>query len=159
MSLPSMQPAGQSAMPEIPSIAPTTVPAAPGPLAAPLAPQGALEHAMRNCPTAIAGTTTQAINTPFGVDLTITAKDPITLRRIVEIAATHEGLGDPENPAMRHTGRHGGPGTLGRCPVIHDATTVTFTRLRSAVVIHLRALLPSDVARVQAIVADRLATH
>jgi hypothetical protein len=43
------------------------------------------------------------------------------------------------------------------CPVIHDATTVTFTRLRRGVVLHLRALLPSDVARVQAIVNRRLA--
>jgi len=35
---------------------------------------------------------------------------------------------------------------------------VTFTRLRRGAVLHLRALLPSDVTRVQALVADRLAT-
>lgn len=137
-------------------MAPVAAPA-PTPLAAPLARQGALEHAMRNCPTAVAGAITAATNTPSGVDLTITATDLTAQRRLVELSAIHEGMGDPENPALRHTGRHGGPGTLGRCPVIHDGTTVTFTKLRKGVVIHLRALLPSDVARVQQIVADRLA--
>lgn len=144
-------------MPDILGIAPTAAPA-PTPLAAPpAAGQGALEHRMRNCPTAVAGATTRAANTPFGVDLTITADDAASQRRIVELSAIHEGMGDPDNPAVRHTGRHGGPGTLGRCPVIHDMTTVTFTRLRKGVVLHLRALLPADVNRVQSIVAERLA--
>lgn len=149
--------AGQFAMPEMPAMAPLAAPSVANPLTAPAAQRGALEHAMRNCPTAITGATTRATNTPSGVDLTITVNDPLGQRRLVELAAIHEGMGDPENPAQRHTGRHGGPGTLGRCPVIHDATTVTFTRLRKGVVIHLRALLPSDVARVQTIVAERLA--
>lgn len=119
--------------------------------------QGELEHAMRNCPTAVAGATTQATNTAFGVDLTITANDPASQRRIIELAAKHEGMGDPEGPATRHTGLHGGPGSSGRCAVVHTGTTVTFTRLRKGAVIHVRALLPDDLARVQAIVASRLA--
>lgn len=111
---------------------------------------------MRNCPAAVAGATTQATNTAFGVDLTITANDPATQRRIIELSAMHEGMGDPDGSTTRHTGLHGGPGGLGRCPVIHDATTVTFTRIRRGAVIHLRALMPSDVPRVQAVVAERL---
>lgn len=113
---------------------------------------------MANCPTAVKGAVTRAVNTEFGVDITITADDPVSQRRIIGLAARHEQLGDPDGAIPRHTGRHGGPGGIGRCPVIHDSTTVTFTQLRRGVVIHLRALLPSDVPRVQAVVADRLAT-
>jgi hypothetical protein len=112
---------------------------------------------MRNCPTAVAGATTEAANTTFGVDLTITAAEPTSQRRILELAALHERMGDPDGSAPQHTGLHGGPGSFGRCPVIHTAATVTFTRLRKGAVIHVRALLPEDVVRIQALVADRLA--
>lgn len=155
MSLPSMLPPGQPALPSMAPLAPDA-PATPAAMPAAQG-QGALEHAMRNCPTAVPGAVTRAVNTPYGVDLTITATELASQRRIVELAGIHERMGDPDGSAIRHTGLHGGPGTLGYCPVIHDATTVTFTRLRKGVVLHLRALLPADVARVQAIVADRLA--
>ncbi|HEX8114356.1 MAG TPA: hypothetical protein VF516_41785 [Kofleriaceae bacterium] len=156
-ALPSMVPPGQSAMPET---APDTPEAAPTAIAAQVAGprRGGLEHAMANCPTAVQGAVTRAVNTEFGVDLTITADDPVSQRRIVELAARHEQMGDPDGAIPPHTGRHGGPGGIGHCPVFHDSTTVTFTKLRRGAVIHLRALLPSDVTRVQAIVADRLAT-
>lgn len=156
-ALPSMLPPGG---PTVPAIAPTAPDAPPVALAAPVARrlrQGALEHSMANCPTAVQGAVTRAVNTEFGVDLTITADDPASQRRIAELAALHERIGDPDGSAPPHTGLHGGPGGIGHCPVIHDATTVTFTRLRRGVVIHLRALLPSDVARVQAIVNGRVA--
>jgi hypothetical protein len=132
--------------------------ASPSPSSPEQAPQqGELEHGMRNCPTAVDGATTRATNTAFGIDLTITAADPASQRRILELAALHERMGDPDDSAPRHTGLHGGPGSFGRCPVIHTATTVTFTRLHKGAVIHIRALLPDDIARVQALVLDRLA--
>jgi hypothetical protein len=156
-TLPSMLPAGQSAMPDIASDAPPVAPTAMAPaVAGPR--RGGLEHAMANCPTAVKGAVTRSVNTEFGVDLTITSDDPVSQRRIVELAARHEQMGDPDGAIPRHTGRHGGPGGLGHCPVFHDSTTVTFTRLRRGAVIHLRALLPTDVPRVQGIVAERLAT-
>ena len=144
----------------MPAMAPDAPVAAPIALAAPVAgraQRGAMEHSMTNCPTAVKGAVTKAVNTEFGVDLTITADDPASQRRIVELAARHEQIGDPDGSVPPHTGLHGGPGGIGHCPVIHDETTVTFTRLRRGVVIHLRALLPSDVARVQSIVNSRLA--
>jgi hypothetical protein len=147
-------------MPAMPAMAPTAPEAPAVALAAPVAGRqrrGALEHAMTNCPTAVKGAITRAVNTASGVDLTIIADDPVSQRRIVELADLHERIGDPDGSAPRHTGLHGGPGGLGHCPVIHDATTVTFTRLRRGVVLHVRALLPSDVARVQGIVNDRVA--
>jgi hypothetical protein len=75
----------------------------------------------------------------------------------IELAAMHERMGDPDGSTRQHTGLHGGPGGLGRCPVIHSGTTVRFTRIRKGAVIHVHALVPEDVARVQAIVAERLA--
>jgi hypothetical protein len=140
----------------LPAMAPDA-PAAPPTAVAGRVRQGALEHSMANCPTAVPGAVTRAVNTEFGVDLTITADDPASQRRIIELAARHEQVGDPDGSAPPHTGLHGGPGGIGHCPVIHDATTVTFSRLRRGAVIHLRALLPGDVARVQAIVNERLA--
>ena len=163
-ALPSMLPPGESAMPSMaptaadPTAATTAAPTAAGAAGAVFRQRpGAMERSMTNCPTAVPGATTHAVNTEFGVELTITAEDPAAQRRIADLAARQERMGDPDGSAPQHTGLHGGPGRLGHCPVIHDATTVTFTRLRRGVVIHLRALLPSDVARVQALVADRIA--
>jgi len=112
---------------------------------------------MRNCPTAVSGANVTSTHSEFGVEIEVTAPDPASQRRIIELAAMHERMGDPEGLTRQHTGLHGGPGGLGRCPVIHSATTVRFTRIRKGAVIHVQALVPEDVARVQAIVAERLA--
>jgi hypothetical protein len=45
---------------------------------------------MASCPIAVKGATTRAVNTESGVDLTITAGDPVSQRRIVELTARHE---------------------------------------------------------------------
>lgn len=112
---------------------------------------------MLNCPSALPGAVTRTTNTESGVDLQITATDRAVSRRIIELAALHEQMGEPSTTVRQHSGKHGGPGDLGRCPVIHTVATVTFTRLRTGVVIHVRAADPADVARVQSIVADRVA--
>jgi hypothetical protein len=64
---------------------------------------------MTGCPTAVQGAVTRAVHTEFGVDLTITAftitaDDPASQRRIVELADLHERIGDPDGSAPRHTG-------------------------------------------------------
>lgn len=112
---------------------------------------------MRNCPTAVPGANVTSTHSEFGVEIEVTAPDPASQRRIIELAAMHERMGDPDGLTRQHTGLHGGPGGLGRCPVIHSATTVRFTRIRKGAVIHVHALVPEDVARVQVIVAERLA--
>jgi hypothetical protein len=151
-SLPSMSSsdAPSGPLPELAS------PAIPATAAAPRLPRGHLEHSMKNCPAAVAGATTRATNSEFGVELTITADDPANQRRIIELAAMHERMSDPDGSAMPHTGLHGGPGGLGRCPVIHTATIVTYTRIRKGVVVHVNAITHEDVERVQAIVGERV---
>ena len=120
-------------------------------------PHGQLEHDMRNCPSSLAGTTTHVTNTPAGVDLEITAGDPAVQQQIVDLAILHEQMGQPNPGEVQHTGKHGGPGSIGHCPVVHNGTTVTFARIAGGAVIHVAAMAPDDVARVQAAVADRVA--
>jgi hypothetical protein len=122
-----------------------------------VAPRGEQEHAMRNCPTALAGVSTTLTNTAVGVDLQITTTDPAVRRRIIELARMHGHLGGADGSAPEHTGLHGGPGSIGHCPVIHADTNVTFTPLANGAVIHISAIVAEDVATVQATVADRLA--
>lgn len=112
---------------------------------------------MRNCPSALAGATTRLTNTANGVDLEITASAPAVQQQIVELAKLHEQMGPPRSSEVEHTGKHGGPGNIGHCPVIHTGTTVTFDRLAGGAVIHVVAMAPEDVLHVQTTVADRLA--
>jgi len=131
-------------------------PSSPRP-AAPAPPQGELEHNMRNCPSSLAGSSTRATNTEAGVDLEITAADPAVQQKIVELATMHEKMGDPDGSAMEHTGLHGGPGVIGHCPIIHAATIVSVTRIGNGAMVHLRAVAPDGVAKLQAGVAERVA--
>ena len=112
---------------------------------------------MRNCPSALEGATTRLTNTADGVDLEITASAPAIQKEIVDLARLHERMGPPNASEVEHTGRHGGPGNIGHCPIIHTGTTVTFDRLARGAVIHVVAMAPEDVLRVQTTVADRVA--
>lgn len=146
-----------------PSSAATEPASAPAPSAAavpvpvPPVPSGAREHSMRNCPTAVAGATTQLTKTDGGVDLEITTTDPAVRRQVITLARMHSHLGDPEGANRAHTGRHGGPGAIGHCPIVHASTNVTYTPTPGGVVVHINAIVPEDVAMVQVTVADRLA--
>jgi hypothetical protein len=124
---------------------------------APPPPQGQLEHDMRNCPSALAGAATRVTNTADGVDLEITATEPDIQRQIIDLASLHERMGPPRDSGIEHTGKHGGPGSIGHCPIVHAGTTVTFERLAGGAVIHVVAMAPSDVLHVQTTVADRVA--
>jgi hypothetical protein len=161
-------PAASPAEPQWPSpspmvATPTQLPSqlAPGEATPPppplVVPRGGQEHAMRNCPTSLAGASTKLSNTAVGVDLEITTTDPAVRRRIIELARVHGHLGGPDGSAPEHTGLHGGPGRIGHCPVIHADTNVTFTPLANGAVIHISAIVAEDVPTVQATVADRLA--
>lgn len=117
---------------------------------------GELEHGMANCPSAVDGAETRLTNTPTGVDVTVTAQNADAEALIVQLAelhTRHEGMGN----APQHTGQHGGPGTIGHCPIIHDGTQISMTSVEGGVVLHVDALAPERVKEVQAQTADRLA--
>lgn len=123
----------------------------------PSTPQGKLPRGMRNCPSALAGATTRVIDTKDGVDLEITAPDPVVQRQIVELAIVHEHLGRPNPAEAAHNGLHGGPGTIGSCPVIHVGTTVTYRQLSDGAVIHIHVLSPEVIPEIQRAITDRVA--
>ncbi|MFO0550602.1 MAG: hypothetical protein U0271_19565 [Polyangiaceae bacterium] len=80
---------------------------------------------MVHCPSAVEGAKTEITDTPRGVDLTITATDPAKVTEIrnrVKVAV-EKSQADPTGGA--HTGKGGGGGSMGRCPVVLGGTEVT----------------------------------
>jgi hypothetical protein len=137
--------------------------AACSPRSAPLPPQqpwqmtGGLEHAMMNCPSAVEGARTRLVRTPDGIDVIVTSADAdarVEIRRLADYHARMDTL--TERP--EHSGFHGGPGTFGHCPIIHDRTRITISQVPDGVVLHVIALTSDDVAPVQEQTAQRLSS-
>ena len=120
-------------------------------------PQSSLQRGMRNCPSALVGATTRVIDTEDGVDLEITATDPVVQKQIIELAIVHEHLGQPNSSERAHTGLHGGSGDIGYCPIIHVGTQVTYRKRSDGAVIHVHALKPQVVPQMQKAIAERVA--
>jgi len=135
----------------------------PRPAAPPAAPQppsettGGLEHGMLNCPVAVEGAETLLRMTDDGVDLIITAKDPAAQAEIVKLADFHARQNEL-SPWPEHTGKHGGPGTIGHCPVLHDGTQISLSPTEGGVILHVDALAPGRVKSVQEQTAERLSS-
>jgi TusA-related sulfurtransferase len=100
---------------------------------------GKLPRKMRNCPSAVPGTTTRAIDTSKGVDLEVTNDDPAARREIVARAELQSTQTGPRWFMPAHSGMHGGPGTIGHCPVMHANTDVTYDQMAGGVRIHILA--------------------
>lgn len=114
---------------------------------------GARQLGMRNCPSHVPGAKTQAANAPTGVVLLITADQPIVRDQIVQLAKFHSGPHDPSAPP--HSGKRGGPGTIGYCPIVHGYTTVTFDQVPNGVRINVSAP-PDRVKQLQQTTAERM---
>jgi hypothetical protein len=104
---------------------------------------------MRNCPSAVTGATTRATPTPDGVDVEITAPDPTAAKRIAELARLQASLTGPLLFPPYHSARHGGPGTIGYCPIIHQGTTVSAQALDNGARIHVAARSPYAIKMLQ----------
>jgi hypothetical protein len=104
---------------------------------------------MRNCPSAVASARTVTTPTFDGVNLTITSQDPDARRQIVKLAAfqSSERESIPFMPA--HSGLHGGPGTIGYCPIIHAGTIVTYKEIPDGVRVHIATRRPEEVQMLQ----------
>lgn len=110
---------------------------------------GELPRKMRNCPNAVPSAKTTLTQTSDGIDLTITSHDPAAQRRIKALAALHAAFREPMSMLPPHTGMHSGNGMLGRCPIIHTGTRVYYEETPNGAWIHVSALSPRDVRRVQ----------
>lgn len=100
---------------------------------------------MRNCPSAVPTATTVGTPAPDGVNLTITSSDPDARRRIVKLAELHSNLRETIPFMPEHSGLHGGPGTIGYCPIIHAGTIVTYKQIPEGVKIHVATRRPGEV--------------
>ena len=104
---------------------------------------------MRNCPSAVRSATTRATRTADGVDLDITSPDPAARQQIVELAQRHADLPGLIWFAPYHSGLHGGPSTIGYCPIIHDKTMVSTSGLANGIRVHVAARSQFDVKQLQ----------
>lgn len=118
---------------------------------------GTLPRKMRNCPSAVPGTTTRAVNTSAGVDLELTNDDPVALREIISRAELQSTQHGPRWFIPQHSGMHGGPGNIGRCPVIRANTDITYDPMERGVRIHILAREKAQTPELQQAVAAR--TH
>jgi hypothetical protein len=122
-------------------------------------PAGVRERGMANCPTAVDGAKTTMHTVRGGIALEITSLDVHARARIRELATLHASLSAPSGAP--HTGRHGGPGTTGFCPVVHLGTTVSADEIPAGARVTIVAADPSDEVAVddlRALVTSRLTT-
>ncbi|HTJ41037.1 MAG TPA: hypothetical protein VL463_03050 [Kofleriaceae bacterium] len=132
----------------------------PAPAPAPITPPGNMtggkEHAMANCPTAVAGAHTQMTFTDDGIELAITASTPAARAEIQKRAHLHASLAAPSGKGM-HSGRHGGPGRIGYCPIVHDdRVIVTVSDTTRGARIRMRADGDNAITELQELVALRV---
>jgi hypothetical protein len=110
---------------------------------------GTMPLHMRNCPSAVRSAKTTSTRTSDGVELTITSDDPSAQADIVALAKAHADMKGPIWFLPAHSGLHSGPGSLGRCPVIHADTTVKVQPIANGVMIQVAARTPDRVAALQ----------
>jgi hypothetical protein len=118
---------------------------------------GRMEQGMRSCPPATPGVQTSLRMTDAGIDVIMRAKDPIAraeMERLAELHAHRDRLAQ----APEHSGQHGGPGTIGHCPIIHEGTKIQISSIPDGVVLHVTARTPNHVKSVQLQTVSRLHT-
>lgn len=93
---------------------------------------------MKNCPSALWTAVTHVTDIPEGVAVEVTVTDPFNYRRLLALAEVHARIGKPGG-ARRHSSLHGGPGDTGRCPILHNGTEVTYSRIPNGVRFDVRA--------------------
>lgn len=117
---------------------------------------GNTQRHMQNCPTAVASAKTTASRTADGIELTITSRDPAARDQIRARAGLQSTFAGPRRALPQHSGAHGGPGTIGMCPIIHDDTVVTSRPIPDGVRIHIAARDKSQVSQLQQATEARL---
>lgn len=119
---------------------------------------GTQPKGMRNCPSAVPSAKTVATTTDKGVDVLITSPEGEARNRILALAELHGSQREPIPLLGQHNGMHGGPGTMGRCPIIHANTTVKVDRMPDGVRVHVSANDPADIERLQQATDARVRT-
>lgn len=119
---------------------------------------GTQPKGMRNCPSAVPSAKTITAATDQGVDVLITSPDAEARKRILTLAELHGSLREPVPMLGEHNSMHGGPGTMGRCPIIHANTTVKLDPIPDGVRVHVTANNRDDISRLQQATDARVRT-
>lgn len=118
---------------------------------------GKEEHAMRNCPSTVAGAATVIENRPDGVVLTITAKDAPAAQEIQERASMQANVAaQPARGAIEHTGEGTGSGQFGFCPGMVEGTLITVDNLADGARLVVRSQTATQVPALQQSTRARL---
>ncbi len=116
---------------------------------------GKKELGMGNCPSAVTGARTELTLRDDGVDLKVTAPT-LEGQREIRARAARQAMLPRLSAAPRHSGEHGGPGTIGWCPVVHEGTIITPVDVPGGVIIHVQARTAGDVPALQRVTAARV---
>jgi len=119
---------------------------------------GELEHEMANCPSALPSAITSVEDIDDGIAVTIKVTNPMWRDRLLELAHVHARIGGPESSVAEHTGRHGGPGVIGHCPILHAGTRVSFEPIPDGVRFSVFALPGRDLAGLRRETRERAAS-
>lgn len=118
---------------------------------------GKQEHAMRNCPSTVAGASTTVEDRKDGVAVTVTAGDPIAVREIQRRAALQSTVAaQPARGAIEHTGEGTGSGRYGFCPGMVAGTLVTVDKLTDGARLVVRPRAQAEIATLQRSTHERL---
>ena len=79
---------------------------------------------MSNCPAAVTGAKVEIKDVDDGVELTITAADAKATEEIKERSKTIAERAKGESTKPQHSGKGGGGGVMGRCPIVLGGTDV-----------------------------------
>lgn len=119
-------------------------------------PEAGQKH-MANCPSAATGAKTTLKDLKDGVELTITGSDEKTTKEIRE-RATHLVAAAKLDPKdVKHTGGGSGGGSLGRCPVVLQDTTVDAKDAPNGTVVTVKPTKPADLPKLKTETKERLA--
>lgn len=84
---------------------------------------------MMNCPAAAANAKTEIKDVDKGVEITVTASDKADIEEIKKRTKAIEERAKSEASAPQHTGKGGGAGVMGRCPIVIGGTNVAVAAL------------------------------
>jgi hypothetical protein len=118
---------------------------------------GKREQAMQQCPSAVQGAQTKAVDTADGVELNITARKETTRQEVRKRAHRQEEISmQGERGALEHTGQGTGSGRFGFCPGMSEDTRVQAIDTSDGVQILVRANSPESIKRLQDATHQRL---
>jgi hypothetical protein len=117
---------------------------------------GKKQHAMMNCPSAVAGATTTVVDRKDGVELRVRGKSSAVQAEIRRRAYRQGEVALQTNRgALEHTGTGTGSGKFGFCPGMIEDTRVEVDDTPDGAILTVRAKEPSEVARLQKLTRAR----